>query len=74
MLVSLRAPTSKFGSLTIFKQNISLLIRYHIVDSNVPDDLMRTCLLQLCAYHLDVRPLLSGKSGVVSGEVHRIFS
>ena len=27
----------------------------------------------MCTYHMDVRPLASGRSGVVSGEVRRRF-
>jgi len=34
-----------------------------------PDALFQL-LLQLCSYHVEVRPLASGRSGAVSGEVH----
>ncbi|TFK53803.1 hypothetical protein OE88DRAFT_1711625 [Heliocybe sulcata] len=50
------------------KQNILLVIRQHIVTPDAPEDLLRL-LLQLCAYHIDVRPLSSGRSGAVSGEI-----
>jgi hypothetical protein len=52
----------------------SLVIRHHIVTPAEPDDLFRL-LRQICAYHLDVLPLSSGKSGAVSGEVclFRVF-
>ncbi|KAF8959840.1 hypothetical protein BDZ97DRAFT_1836152 [Flammula alnicola] len=53
----------------------TLLVRHHMVIPNEPDDLFRH-LLQICTYHLEVRPLLSGRSGAVSGEVslHSGFS
>jgi len=50
------------------KSNSSLLFRHHIVSPDEPDDLLRQ-LLQIVAYHVDVRPLSSGKSGAVSGEI-----
>ncbi|KAJ7595977.1 hypothetical protein C8J56DRAFT_923677 [Mycena floridula] len=50
------------------KMNATLILRHHIVTSGDPDDLFRQ-LLQICTYHVDVRPLASGRSGTVSGEV-----
>ncbi|KAF9482929.1 hypothetical protein BDN70DRAFT_852386 [Pholiota conissans] len=50
------------------KANATLLIRHHIVTPNEPDDLFRH-LLQISNYHLEVRPLSSGRSGEVSGEI-----
>jgi len=51
-----------------FKSNASLIIRHHVVTPDEPDDLLRH-LLQICTYHMDVRPLSSGRSGAVSGEI-----
>ncbi|KAF9455941.1 hypothetical protein BDZ94DRAFT_1285309 [Collybia nuda] len=50
------------------KANATLVIRHHLVTPDVPDDLFLH-LLQICTYHLDVRPLSSGRSGSVSGAV-----
>ncbi|KAH9839817.1 uncharacterized protein C8Q71DRAFT_463760 [Rhodofomes roseus] len=50
------------------KANAALVIRHHTVTPGDPDDLLRH-LLQLAAYHVDVRPLASGRSGAVSGEI-----
>jgi len=50
------------------KSNASLIIRHHVVTPTEPDDLLRQ-LLQICTYHMDVRPLSSGRSGAVSGEI-----
>ncbi|KII92961.1 hypothetical protein PLICRDRAFT_155896 [Plicaturopsis crispa FD-325 SS-3] len=51
------------------KAKASLIIRHHLVElDDEPDHLFRH-LLQLCTYHMDVRPLSSGRSGAVSGEV-----
>ncbi|KAK7692137.1 hypothetical protein QCA50_003756 [Cerrena zonata] len=50
------------------KANASLLIRHHIVTPSEPDDILRL-LRQLCAYHLEVLPLSTGRSGSVSGQV-----
>ncbi|KIJ97988.1 hypothetical protein K443DRAFT_681125 [Laccaria amethystina LaAM-08-1] len=50
------------------KAKATLIIRHHVVTSGDPDDLFRH-LLQMCIYHIDVRPLASGRSGAVSGEV-----
>ncbi|KAF5359008.1 hypothetical protein D9758_004871 [Tetrapyrgos nigripes] len=49
------------------KKKATLLIRHHLT-SEEPDDLFRL-LYQICTYHVDVRPLSSGRSGAVSGEV-----
>ncbi|KZT65043.1 hypothetical protein DAEQUDRAFT_814575 [Daedalea quercina L-15889] len=50
------------------KSNAALVIRHHIVTPGDPDDLLRH-LLQLASHHVDVRPLSSGRSGAVSGEI-----
>ncbi|GLB36869.1 putative elongation complex protein 6 [Lyophyllum shimeji] len=50
------------------KANVTLLIRHHNVTPEEPDDLFRH-VLHLCTYHLEVRPLSSGRSGSVSGEI-----
>ena len=53
----------------LFLQGANLLVaRYHIAASDDLDSVLRT-LLQLSAYHIEVLPLSSGKSGSVSGEV-----
>ncbi|KAH8120124.1 hypothetical protein DFH11DRAFT_1685518 [Phellopilus nigrolimitatus] len=46
----------------------SLVIRHHRVLSDDLDDLARSLLAQ-CAWHLEVLPLSSGRSGAISGEV-----
>jgi hypothetical protein len=51
-----------------YQSNAPLIIRHHVVTPDEPDDLLRH-LLQICTYHMDVRPLSSGRSGAVSGEV-----
>ncbi|KAG5641093.1 hypothetical protein DXG03_006038 [Asterophora parasitica] len=53
---------------TCRKANATLIIRHHNVTPAEPDDLFRH-LLHICTYNLEVRPLLSGRSGSVSGEV-----
>ncbi|KAF9560628.1 hypothetical protein CPC08DRAFT_818108 [Agrocybe pediades] len=55
---------------TCAKANATLLIRHHVVggSNDDVDDLFRH-LVQICTYHLEVRPLASGRSGTVSGEV-----
>ncbi|KAF7295991.1 hypothetical protein MKEN_01413700 [Mycena kentingensis (nom. inval.)] len=54
------------------KVNATLLLRQHVLTppSTEPilDDLFRA-LRSMCAYHLEVLPLASGKSGTVSGQV-----
>ncbi|THV08252.1 hypothetical protein K435DRAFT_847140 [Dendrothele bispora CBS 962.96] len=50
------------------KKNATLLIRHHLITPEEPDALFRL-LYQMCSYHVDVRPLASGRSGAVSGEV-----
>ncbi|KAF9006161.1 hypothetical protein BDQ17DRAFT_1399090 [Cyathus striatus] len=50
------------------QEKATLFIRHHVVTPNEPDDLFRH-LLQICSYHMEVRPLSTGRSGVVSGEV-----
>jgi len=62
-------PTRRAKMSTCYgKNNVTLVIRHHLVLPDEPDDLFRL-LLQLCAHHVEVRPLSSGKSGAVSGEV-----
>lgn len=50
----------------------ALLLCHHLVATSEaePDDLFRL-LLQISDYHLEVRPLSSGRSGEVTGEVSR---
>lgn len=50
------------------KLSASLLLRYHILDREVIDSTF-SLLQQLAAYRVEVRPLSSGKSGAVSGEI-----
>ncbi|KAH6901022.1 hypothetical protein BKA70DRAFT_1388700 [Coprinopsis sp. MPI-PUGE-AT-0042] len=50
------------------KSNATLIVRHHVASANDPDDLFLQ-LVDVCSYHLDVRPLYSGRSGAVSGEV-----
>ncbi|KAF9260377.1 hypothetical protein L218DRAFT_932713 [Marasmius fiardii PR-910] len=50
------------------KTRTTLIIRHHIVTPDEPDELFRR-LRQMCSYHMDVRPLSSGRSGAVSGEI-----
>lgn len=54
---------------TLFQNQVTLVIRHHLVSpSREHDDLFRL-LLQICTHHLEVRPLSSGRSGTVTGEV-----
>ena len=46
----------------------TLIIYYHVVAPGDPGDLFRR-MQQTCTHHMDVRPLASGRSGAVSGEV-----
>ena len=46
----------------------TLIVRRHIAVPGETDSLARS-LLQLCAHHVEVLPLSSGRSGSVSGEV-----
>ncbi|EJD04157.1 uncharacterized protein FOMMEDRAFT_82171, partial [Fomitiporia mediterranea MF3/22] len=50
------------------KNNTALVIRHHRVSSSHLDDLQRSLLSQ-CALHLEVLPLASGRSSVISGEI-----
>jgi len=50
------------------KYSASLLLRYHILDREVIGSTF-SLLQQLVAYRVEVRPLSSGKSGAVSGEI-----
>ncbi|KAI0720905.1 hypothetical protein C8Q72DRAFT_788049 [Fomitopsis betulina] len=50
------------------KHKAAFVIRHHIITPGDPDDLLRH-LLRLASYHVDVRPLSSGRSGTVSGEI-----
>ena len=52
----------------VLKGAVSLVVRYHIAAADDLDSVLRM-LLQLAAYHIEVLPLSSGKSGSVSGEV-----
>ena len=48
------------------------MVRHHILNASEPDELFRH-LLQLCTVHLEVRPLSSGRSTAVSGEVRIVI-
>ncbi|KAF9643363.1 hypothetical protein BDM02DRAFT_3181827 [Thelephora ganbajun] len=50
------------------KSSASLLFRYHLLDREMIDSTF-SLLQQLAAYRVEVRPLSSGKSGAVSGEI-----
>ncbi|KAI0266948.1 hypothetical protein BC834DRAFT_823004 [Gloeopeniophorella convolvens] len=50
------------------KDNVDLAVRHHVATPNDLDSVVRT-LLQLAAYHIEVLPLLSGRSGAISGEI-----
>ncbi len=50
------------------QHNASLVVRHHLVTDDGIDDLLCE-LMQLCVYHVEVRPLSSGRSGAVSGQV-----
>jgi hypothetical protein len=60
-------PTRQF----ILQNDAFLVIRYHMATPDGLDDVLRI-LLQLSAYHIEVLPLSSGKSGAVSGEVCQV--
>jgi hypothetical protein len=55
----------------ILQNDAFLVIRYHIATPDGLDSVLRI-LLQLSAYHIEVLPLSSGKSGAVSGEVRQV--
>jgi hypothetical protein len=55
------------------QSGVLLAVRYHIATLDDLDNVLRI-LLQLSAYHIEVLPLSSGKSGAVSGEVSRLLS
>lgn len=55
------------------QSDVLLAVRYHIATLDDLDNVLRI-LLQLSAYHIEVLPLSSGKSGAVSGEVRRLSS
>jgi hypothetical protein len=55
----------------ILQNDAFLVIRYHIATPDDFDSVLRI-LLQLSAYHIEVLPLSSGKSGAVSGEVRQV--
>lgn len=57
---ALKALCLKYGAV--------LVIRHHILNASEPGHLFQL-LLQLCSYHIEVRPLASGRSGAVSGEL-----
>jgi len=50
------------------KSSASLLFRYHILDREAIENTF-SLLQQLVAYRVEVRPLSSGRSGAVSGEI-----
>ncbi|TEB29214.1 hypothetical protein FA13DRAFT_1734880 [Coprinellus micaceus] len=50
------------------KSKSTLIARYHITIPGEIDNQL-TQLLTVCTYHLDVRPLYSGRSGAVTGEI-----
>jgi hypothetical protein len=50
------------------QNGVFLAVRYHIATPDDLDSILRI-LLQLSAFHIEVLPLSSGKSGAVSGEV-----
>ncbi|KAH7911025.1 hypothetical protein BJ138DRAFT_1172790 [Hygrophoropsis aurantiaca] len=50
------------------KVEATLIIRCHIVNAPEIDSLLQH-LFQLSSYHIEVKPLASGRSGAVSGEV-----
>lgn len=60
--------TCKSAFLKEMQYNATALIRHHVINQEEPDDILQQ-LLQLAAYHIEVLPLSSGKSGAVSGEV-----
>ncbi|KAH7879376.1 uncharacterized protein C8R40DRAFT_1028068, partial [Lentinula edodes] len=45
-----------------------LVIRHHVLSPTSGDLLFRS-LHALCTYHMDIQPLSSGRSGVVSGQI-----
>lgn len=47
-------------------------MRHHLLSPEEPDELFRS-LYQLCASYIEVRPLASGRSGAVSGEVSSLL-
>ncbi|KLO07577.1 hypothetical protein SCHPADRAFT_932339 [Schizopora paradoxa] len=51
------------------KRSFSLLIRHHRTDNGQTDEFLRL-YLQLAAFHLEVLPLSTGRSGAISGEVN----
>ncbi|KAH7928892.1 hypothetical protein BV22DRAFT_1030077 [Leucogyrophana mollusca] len=50
------------------KADATLIIRHHLVNPPEVEPLLQH-LFQLSSYHIEVRPLASGRSGAVSGEV-----
>ncbi|TFK24353.1 hypothetical protein FA15DRAFT_687524 [Coprinopsis marcescibilis] len=50
------------------KAGSTLIIRHHVASPNHPDEMFLK-LLEVSSYHLDVRPMYSGRSGAVSGEI-----
>jgi hypothetical protein len=57
--------------LRVPQNNVFLVIRYHVAAPNDLDSVVRI-LVQLSAYHIEVLPLSSGKSGAVTGEVRQV--
>ena len=66
-------PLAVLQEASVLQGAVSLVVRYHIAASDDLDSVLRI-LLQLSAYHIEVLPLSSGKSGSVSGEVRRVSS
>ncbi|KAE9394944.1 hypothetical protein BT96DRAFT_826997 [Gymnopus androsaceus JB14] len=51
------------------KNQATLIIRHHLVQTSGEMDPLFRHLHALCMYHLDVQPLTSGRSGAVSGQI-----
>ncbi|GAW01311.1 hypothetical protein LENED_002899 [Lentinula edodes] len=52
------------------KNDAVLVIRHHVLsDKEASGDLLFRSLHALCTYHMDIQPLSSGRSGVVSGQI-----
>ncbi|KAJ7496712.1 hypothetical protein FB451DRAFT_1208510 [Mycena latifolia] len=51
------------------KANATLLIRQHVLAPEPDDGDVLRVLRELCTFHAEVRPLASGRSGAVSGQV-----
>ncbi|KAJ3898955.1 hypothetical protein F5879DRAFT_811735, partial [Lentinula edodes] len=52
------------------KNEAVLVIRHHVLsDKEASGDALFRSLHALCTYHMDIQPLTSGRSGVVSGQI-----